>query len=431
MSAGNPTTLIGGSGVLGLMTAVRLADAGHRVTVIEGRDRLSSGATSQNLGGIQTGIVYVPKFEACVEPFKEGVGHYQHMFPHAQVNEDPKWYVGTPNDIATLRSRLVDHQISFRDVRLDERLEVFRPESVAAFDGVEVPGEFVASSHRVMQDLAQRCRDLGVTFVLGQPIQDVSFTKDKYGLRATGVQTTKGSYGADNVVLACGFGMPDIAAKIDRRFGSALNRHFAVSRGTYYLTRPGALPLRRAIHTVSDTLPSIMPARNGHVYIVNSSTDLDKGDWRSLQPYNEGFVNNEHPVMSYEAADLKCAPNPELDPDGRATTETIPLPGIVGPRQTGIRNLHFGNPGRMTFAPSASHALAFEVCGHKAGDIVMDPFVRPIEYETAKLVNPPVWAYGGQIERTNGSFMDLGDRLRATLLPDQTHVDGRDASLEH
>jgi glycine/D-amino acid oxidase-like deaminating enzyme len=389
--------MIVGSGVLGLMTAIRLAEAGHRVTVVEGSSTLGNGATSQNLGGIQSGIVYFPKFPACVEPFKQGVTHYAAMFPRAKVNEQPKWYVGPPADVTTLRNRLDQFSIYYRDVPTKERLDIFRVGHHEEFDAVEVIHEFVASSHRVLLDLAQRCKNLGVRLLRGEPVKEIPIGANGH---AIGVRTTAHTHVADDIVLASGFGTPAIVETIDRQINpgtNCLGQHFAVSHGTIFLTQTRNPPLRRPIHSVNtDALPSLFPVRNGHVYIVNSNSNLEARDWSSISPYQSSFVDTTRSTMTYHAADLKC------DPIGPASTETIPLWAVMGPELTGVPNVSIGNPGRMTYAPVASKELADVVHGSGTGPVVMGPFLERIELSTVRLVTPPTWAHGGVIERSAG-----------------------------
>jgi glycine/D-amino acid oxidase-like deaminating enzyme len=410
--SGMKSILIVGSGVLGQTTAIRLAQQGHRVTCCEGSISAGDGATTHTLGGIQTGPVYAPRYPSCVEPFKQGVAHFEETFPRGWVVEKPKWYVGLHRDLETLQSRLAEYHIDYRNVRSNELLDVFRLGEHEKFGAVEVPQETVVSGHHVLCGLAQRCKNLGVRFVLGEPVKEVLIDSKS---KAVGIRTANGKqFTADTVILAAGVGTPGIVKAIDAKLNPGADRlgqHFWVDHDTLLVTRgvsnPRGTPsLTRAIHSVStDVVPTLIPARNGHVVIVNSKSDIATGDWSSIAPY-QNFVDMSHPAVKYDGPDLKC------DPTGRASDETPPLSQIMGPESTGVEGLYIATCGRLTFALAAAKCLADAVTRSDTGPETMRPFLEKVELSTVRMVTPPIWAHGGAIERSQGvQYRDCGTRI--------------------
>src|SRR5258705_13553517 len=69
VSTPNRSVVVGG-GIVGLATAVAMAERGHPPTVLEAEDRLAAHQTGHNSGGIHSGLYYKPgslKARLCVE----------------------------------------------------------------------------------------------------------------------------------------------------------------------------------------------------------------------------------------------------------------------------------------------------------------------------------------------------------------------------
>jgi D-amino-acid dehydrogenase len=265
-------TIVLGGGVIGVTTAYYLAQEGHDVVVVEGRDSLGTDATGGNAGliapghsfawaspaapkmllaslrGEKTAIRVKPRLDAKLVTW--GLQFLRECTPtRAEANTLVKlelclYSQGLLDELAAAES--IDYHHVQKGLaylyRTEEELaagvkkmellrrngvpmDVLDAEQVGKLDpafasagntfagAIHVTSDASGNSELFTQELAARCEALGVEFRLGVTAE--RFVVD--GDRVTGVRTDAGLLTADNYVLALGIQSPFLARTAGQR----------------------------------------------------------------------------------------------------------------------------------------------------------------------------------------------------------------------
>lgn len=108
-------SIVVGGGVAGLMSALRLAEAGQRVLLLE-RDKLGCGATAGNHGVIHSGALFAGLHPEIVVDCKEAQHAYRSSFPGVELSCPRSWYLARPSRLRTFRSLWKQFGITYEEV---------------------------------------------------------------------------------------------------------------------------------------------------------------------------------------------------------------------------------------------------------------------------------------------------------------------------
>ncbi|GAB2710713.1 NAD(P)/FAD-dependent oxidoreductase [Nocardia thraciensis] len=360
MTATQYDFLVVGGGVTGLMVALRLAEPGVRVAVIE-RDLLGAGATTHNHGLVHSGALYVRWHPEIVQDCHRGQAAFESSFPRCLSGIETCWYIGSPGTLEIYRPLW---QQAGLDARPVDSLEL--GEVLAGVDPNEVGGyairELVIDSHALIAELAARAAAAGVDLVVGA---DASRVVVENGA-VRGVQTSTVMFETANVVVCAGIGTREV---LDRS-GSAVARELT-SRLETMMAFPGQLDT--AVIGLEFGWPFLAPSTTGRAVLAS----------RYGAP--QRFVRSEAdwPVPATETAalisDLGARLRPGLlDLDdgvawvGAKTEHPIgsdqwgTAPGITvidHQARDGVAGWWTVLPGKMTLALHASRRVAAAITG--------------------------------------------------------------------
>ena len=229
--------VIVGGGVLGASIAYHLAAKGLRDVVVLERDRLGSGSTSRNAGGVRLQF----STEINVRLSQRSLPHWERF--EDEMGVDPNFHqVGYLFLITTERDKSAFERslalwsklgVPARRLELAQIREIFpqlRADDVAF--ATYCPKDGYLDPTALLNGYVARARERGVRFREGQPVTAVTSERGT----VTGVRTTNAAYGCATVVNAAG----PWAAEIGRLAGVDLP----------------ITPLRRQIF-VTDPLPDL------------------------------------------------------------------------------------------------------------------------------------------------------------------------------
>lgn len=265
-------TIVLGGGVIGVTTAYYLAQEGHDVVVVEGRDRLGTDATGGNAGliapghsfawaspaapkmllaslrGEATAIRVKPRLDAKLVTW--GLQFLRECTPtRAEANTLIKlalclYSQGQLNELAAAESinyeqvqkgcaylyrsqQELDAGVKKMDLlrRNGVPMDILDAEQVAKLDpafasagetfagAIHVTSDATGNSELFTRELAERCRRLGVEFRLGETVTALLGDAG----RITGVRTDKDVLHGDNYVLALGIQSPFLSKTAGQR----------------------------------------------------------------------------------------------------------------------------------------------------------------------------------------------------------------------
>lgn len=252
---GRHDAVVVGGGVAGLMTAVRLADTGASVALLES-GLLGSGSTTRNHGMIHSGALYVRWHPEIVAACSHAQSAYRASFPKCIACIGTCWYLATPDTMAIYRSLWQRCGIDYRGVDNDEWREVLTvPGTAVAACAVTEP---LIDTHAMVLDLAAHCLARGVYIGVGVAVRRVIFADGA----VRGVETTTGLIGADKVVVCAGLGTRGLL----ERSGSTVAGELA-SRLETVVALPGELPC--AITGLEPAWPALAPAVHGGAVLAS------------------------------------------------------------------------------------------------------------------------------------------------------------------
>lgn len=224
-----------GGGVVGLASALALAERGASVCLLEREPRTGHGASSRNSGVIHAGVYYPKgslKATLCVEG-RERL--YQFCADHHVLYARCGKLIVATNDqeVATLRT--LEGSARANDVRVDLVDRTFmcaREPHVGGIAALWSPDTGIVDADGFVRALTRLCRDLDVAILVGSPLVGAHDDRD-----AIEVVTSHESIRAHTVVNAAGLN----ADEVSRTLGASVFSIFPC-RGEY----AELVPSRRA-----------------------------------------------------------------------------------------------------------------------------------------------------------------------------------------
>jgi len=409
-------TIVLGGGVVGVTTAFYLAHEGHDVVVVEGRDRLGTDATGGNAGLIAPGHSFAwasPAAPRMLLASLRGQATAIRVKPRldpklvtwglqflrectatrAEVNtliklELCRYSQGQLNELAAAEGIHYDEvqkgaaylyrteqalEAGIKRMDLLRRngvpMDVLDSDGVAKLDpafasagktfagGIHVLSDASGNSELFTNELADRCRALGVEFQLGVTAQ--AFETD--GDRIAGVRTDQGTVRADTYVLALGIQSPFLSRTAGQRLPMYPAKGYSL---TADIVEPAAAPMVGGV----DEATLVAWSRFGDQLRISSTAEFAgfNRDWKYSDFSNILKTGQEifPSAVDWERVRMRSCMRP-MTPDG---------PPIIGRGKQ--RNLYYNTGhGHMgwTMACGSSRLLADLIAGRTPA-LNMQPF---------------------------------------------------------
>jgi glycine/D-amino acid oxidase-like deaminating enzyme len=226
-----------GAGVVGCAVAYYLAKQGCRVIVIEKRERICSGGSGANQGGVPLSLCLPESpvlnlIQESVKLFGTLSQEIDYDIEFEKVGlltcttEEAKYPA-----IKNLAQGLQDKGINVKLLEGDEIRKQEPSISPNVVAGVEDEGTGIVNPFKVTYGFARAARKLGTEFLLSTEAQAIEVDKDK----VTAVVTTKERINTDFVVNAAGPWSPEIGKMV------SLNIPIQPFKGQVIVTEPVAL----------------------------------------------------------------------------------------------------------------------------------------------------------------------------------------------
>lgn len=163
-----------GGGVVGLASALALAERGASVCVLEREARVGHGASTRNSGVIHAGLYYPPgslKARLCIEGRDRLYAFCaQHDVPHRRSG---KFVVATSDhelaQLESLNARARDNGVACEVVDSAFILER-EPHARSAVAALWSPDSGIVQAEALVKTLARLCRDRDVAILVGSPL---------------------------------------------------------------------------------------------------------------------------------------------------------------------------------------------------------------------------------------------------------------------
>ncbi|HEY9391795.1 MAG TPA: FAD-dependent oxidoreductase [Mycobacteriales bacterium] len=258
-----PRIVVVGAGVVGAAVAMRLAERGAAVTVVEAT-RPGAGTSGGSFGWLNANEK-LPRhyFELNLRGMREHrvlarrSAHWYHPVGNLEF-ADPDG----ADELVSRAERLRDwgYQVRLPDPEQAARLEPAVPMRSAAV--AYFPDEGYVDGQLLVDALLDHARAAGAQLVVGEPVTDLVVSRD--GVR--GVRLRAGRIDADLVVLCAGWQTTELAARAGVTV-PLVSPHQAGSRAVCLLAEiepPDGQRLRRVVHA-----PGIVarPARHGRLLV--------------------------------------------------------------------------------------------------------------------------------------------------------------------
>jgi FAD dependent oxidoreductase len=243
-------TIIVGGGIAGLLTALRLAQAGQRVLVIE-KDKIGTGATFSNHGMIHSGALYVRQHGHVVRSCQEAQEAFSVLVPSAEIATDDSLYIAAKRDIDEFIEKLDAYNFSYKVTSLHDAPEV-NAKVLGEYQAILLK-ERVFSSRMMLEEMLSACLAIGVQFSLGSKVSKILRESGKVKGVIVGLEQT---IVCDNVVIATGLGLTQLLKTIDSYYCQ-----FLKSRLDMMVHLPRST-LKRGLIFADLDKPIIMPAKH-------------------------------------------------------------------------------------------------------------------------------------------------------------------------
>lgn len=254
-----------GAGVVGLATAVKLAESGGEVVVVEAADQAGTATSTRNSGVIHAGLYYQPgslKAKMCVAG-KEQLYLFceEYGVPYKRTG---KLVVAVDSEeIATLKRIMQTAETNgVRDlVWLDADTVKEREPAIACVAGFWSPSTGIVDTAAYVQALEIRLEELGGTVAFRCGVQSV--VPDEGGFRVT---AGGDEFRAKKLVNAAGLGAVDITRNI-KGYPEGLIPRLRLAKGNYFalsgvspfstLVYPVPIPGGLGVHVTLDMAGSV------------------------------------------------------------------------------------------------------------------------------------------------------------------------------
>jgi L-2-hydroxyglutarate oxidase LhgO len=243
-------TVIGG-GVVGLATAVRLAECGMSVVLLERHDSFGQETSSRNSEVIHAGMYYPTgslKARLCVAGNRS---IYAWCESHrVSVSRLGKFIVATHEEqlpqLAAIEQRAQANGVNNLRWARPGELEAAEP-SVRAVAALFSPDTGIVDSHGLMESLAARAADLGAALAWGHRYLGAEQDGSGYLIRLRGPADEEITLSTRRVVNAAGLEADSVAAGLGLDI-DALNYRLCFVKGVYF--RLGAAWRGRLRHLI-------------------------------------------------------------------------------------------------------------------------------------------------------------------------------------
>lgn len=215
--------IVVGSGIAGLMVALRLRARGRKVLVLES-DVVGSGVTVRNHGIVHSGALMARIHPKVGIDCRRSQSLFLKSFPSAFSGTRESVYFAERSRFSEFTNAWREHGFVWRDVDPAEVAGWVRPEVIerSGFVGF---GEPVINCTRLMGTLAAACRESGVEIAERTAVVDVWVD----GGRARGVVLGTGDrIRASSVLLANGEGVQDLLQAFHSKCSSAVRSRTVV-----------------------------------------------------------------------------------------------------------------------------------------------------------------------------------------------------------
>ncbi|OCW56595.1 NAD(P)/FAD-dependent oxidoreductase [Hoeflea olei] len=197
--------IVVGAGIVGAMTAFRLATDGARVTLVDAQPAPGRGVSAASFGWITCAAGDPDIAAAEYERRLRAIGDYASLDRHfgGRLCVPVRGALLWGDDAADTRDWARRHEDRGSDVRLVDAAEIARMEPLLAAPpplAAWFPRERTIDVSQACALLVQAAREAGAAIMLGQPVLGIE-TK---GARASGVRLATGVIAADGVVVAAG-----------------------------------------------------------------------------------------------------------------------------------------------------------------------------------------------------------------------------------
>lgn len=226
-----------GGGVVGLATAMRLAEAGMRVVLLERHDSFGREASSRNSEVIHAGIYYPPHYQKvglCVEGNRATYAWCEsHRVPHRRTG---KFIVATSEGereyLVGLLAR--SHANGVTDTRWAAPGELAKAEpEVRALDALWSPSSGIVDSHALMGSFAAAAEEAGAVLAFGHEYVGVERHGEGYVVRYRNPAREDESVQVARVVNAAGLSA-DLVAETAGLDVDAIGYRLCFVRGCYF-----------------------------------------------------------------------------------------------------------------------------------------------------------------------------------------------------
>lgn len=366
-------TLIVGGGIIGLTTALALADRGQSVTLIDPGRR--SGISSWAGGGILSPL-YPWRQDAAVNALAR---RSQQVYPELcrQIREragvDPEMrtlgmvYADFPSkapvDRECARDWARDQGIEFQELEGEQLTELDPEISPVAEYGMRLPGIGWLRNPRLMRGLMRAVHEAGVTLLDGVSAQALSLT----GGTVSGVRTDHGRLEAGRVVVAAGPWSRELLEPL----GAAPPVHPV--KGTMLLLQ-GARPLLNQVVMAGSHY--LIPRADNRLLVGSTVEDTGFDSRTSLgavRALAQAAVEMVPESANLELEDYWAGLRPG-SPDGRPFIGAVPgIPGLY------LNTGHSRNG--VVHAPASAELMAAAITGEPAP---LDPAPFAVDRELSQ-----------------------------------------------
>lgn len=239
--------IIIGAGVVGLATAVKLAERGEEVVVVEAEDQAGTATSTRNSGVIHAGLYYQPdslKARLCV-------AGKQQLYSFCEEYGVPfrrtgKLVVAVNDGEVTTLERIMEtaHNNGVHDLTWmkAEAIREREPE-IACVAGFWSPSTGIVDTAAYVQALEARLEALGGAVAYRCALQEIVPESDGFRIAAGG-----DSFFAKNIVNAAGLGAVDVAHRI-YGYPEALIPRLRLAKGNYFALS-GVSPFSTLVYPV-------------------------------------------------------------------------------------------------------------------------------------------------------------------------------------